>query len=204
MLGVLVGRFGRAGLRNLARFSPRGSALAAGAGFVQIANVITQQHRLALLVLTAALLILFCWMNRRLAGMGLATSGILLNLLVMGANNGTMPISPAMVARMSSFETRPGMELTRSKDRVLDDSAARFHLLGDRLSLPGPLARLAAWSIGDMLLLAGIARLLWRIMKGYDDDKRTLAEGAAAPGTRTVDLCRGEQPGFRKPAPGRA
>jgi len=60
--------------------------------------------------------------------------------------------------------------LTRSKDRVVDDGRARLVWLSDWLLLPGPFARLAAWSAGDALMLAGLARLLWYTMKGelYD------------------------------------
>ncbi len=104
----------------------------------------------------------------------LATVGMLLNLLVMGLNDGHMPISPATVAAMRGPDVAPGDALVFSKDRVLDDAQANLPWLGDRILLPGPLTPLAAWSIGDMLLLAGIFQLLSRTMKGSDHYDRSL------------------------------
>lgn len=190
---ALVCRFGRAGLTRLASFSLRGGVLAVLACLAQLGSVFTHQRRLELLLVSAVLLGIFCWLNRRRAGLPVATLGVTLNLLVMGANGGTMPIGPATFARMSNVQARPGTAIPFSKDRLLEDHQARLAWLDDRLLLPGPLGRLAVWSVGDVLILAGIGRLLWQTMKGSDDDERAFRPRAALPRARATDLRRGQQ-----------
>ena len=177
---VLVCRFGRAGLMRLATARLQGGAFALLACLAQVLSVLTQQQRLPLLLLSATSLAAFCWLNRHRAGIALAALGIALNVAVMVANNGAMPINSANFERMSGFAVTPGSALHLSKDRVLEDDVAALPWLGDRLLLPGPLARLAVWSIGDFLLLAGVGRLLWYTMKGTDHDQRNLWDQAAA------------------------
>jgi hypothetical protein len=179
MLAFLAWRFGRSGLARLATLRLRGGVLALLACLAQLTSVLTHQRRLELLLVSAALLAGFCWLNRRQAGITLATLGITLNMAVMAANGGTMPISPEALARMSDIRVESGTALRFSKDIVLTDGEAALAWLGDRLSLPGPLARLAVWSIGDVLLLVGVGRLLWHTMKGPAHDDEHALRGAA-------------------------
>jgi hypothetical protein len=182
MLFLLACRYGRAGLKRLATIQLRGSALVVPAALLQVAMMFTIDHRPTLVIATAALLLVFCWLNRHRAGLGLAAAGIVLNMAVMAANGGSMPVSPTTLRSMAGVEVASGTELLLSKDRVLRDDQARLPWLGDRVLLPGPLARLAAWSIGDFLLLAGVARLLWMTMKGSEDHESTLWSRATPSG----------------------
>jgi hypothetical protein len=170
MMLVFVGRFGGAGLRRLAASPLRGGPIALLACLAQVMSVMTQQHRLALLLLTCVLLAVFCWLNWRRAGVLLAMTGVALNMLVMIANGGVMPMNPTALARMNGFDVTPGTYLQVTKNQVLHDTNARLPWLGDRLLLPGPASRLAVWSLGDVLLLSGVAMFLWKTMKGVRDD----------------------------------
>jgi hypothetical protein len=127
-----------------------------------------------------ALLLGFCWLNRTISGFWLVTLGISLNMLVMFANSGHMPISPAAFQRMSGLDVPSGTLLLFSKDRVLEDAAAMLPWLGDRLLLPGPLAGVAVWSVGDLLLLTGTGQLLWVTMKGTGHDQSNLRRGTTS------------------------
>jgi hypothetical protein len=176
---LLVGRFGIAGLLRLANLQFHGGALALLACLAQLGSMLVPQRRLGLLLATAVLLCGFCWLNRMTPGFWLVTIGIGLNVLVMAANSGHMPVSPAAFQQMSGLELPSGTTLLRSKDQVLADAVAVLPWLGDRLLLPGPLARVAVWSIGDLLLIAGTAQLLWVTMKGGGYDQRNLWRGAA-------------------------
>jgi len=182
MLALLVYRFGKAGLTRLASIEFRDGHLVVLACLIQMASVATHARRFWLLLASTALLLTFCALNRRRAGIALAIAGIVLNFVVMGANGGTMPISPATLRAMHGPDAAPGTELSRSKDRVVHDAQARLPILGDRLLLPGPLARLAAWSIGDVLLLAGVFRLLWHTMKGTHHHEPTFSRRATPSG----------------------
>jgi hypothetical protein len=171
MLLLLACRFGLARLARLATLEWRGGALAVLACAAQSISVFTHQQRLPLLLLSAALLAWFCWLNRRHPGVMIAALGITLNMVVMAANGGTMPVSPTTLEQRG-FQVTQGTALHFSKNRVLADHMAALPWLGDRLLMPGPLARLASWSIGDMVLLVGVWRLLWQTLKGDDDAAR--------------------------------
>src|SRR5919202_4627614 len=108
MLLVLVCRFGCVGLRRLAYCRFQGGILAFGACLAQMASVLTHLWRFELLLVTTTLLAIFCWLNRRQIGIRLATIGIALNLLVMGANGGTMPVNPTTLVRMSGLDAKSG------------------------------------------------------------------------------------------------
>jgi len=179
MLLVLVSRFGTSGVMRLTTLHFRGRPLALLACLAQVASMLSPQHRLALLSVTTALLLGFCWLNRATSGFWLVTLGIGLNLLVMLANSGHMPLNPAAFQRMSGVDLPSGTTVLFSKDRVLADAAAALPWLGDRILLPGPLGRVAVWSVGDMLLLSGTAQLLWVTMKGTGHDQRNLWRGTA-------------------------
>lgn len=179
MLILLIGRFGQAGLQRLTSLHFRGGMLALSACFAQTVSVVTQNYRMLLLVATAGLLLRFCWLNRATPGFWLVTLGIALNLLVMFANSAHMPINPEAFRSMSGVDVVSGTTLGFSKDRVLVDNAAILPWLGDRLLLPGPLAGIAVWSIGDLLLLTGTGQLLWVTMKGTVHDQSNIRRGTA-------------------------
>lgn len=180
MVLLFTGRFGSTGLLRLTSLQFRGGLLALIASLVQIVSVLAQNHRLAMLIVTTLLLLGFCWLNRTVAGFWLVTLGITLNLLVMFANSGHMPISPAAFQQMSGHDVSAGTSLLFSKDRVVEDAAAALPWLGDRLLLPGPLARVAVWSVGDLLLLLGTGQLLWVTMKGTGNAQFNLRRGTAS------------------------
>jgi hypothetical protein len=185
MLLVLVARFGRVGIVRLTRLQLVGGRWALLAGLAQIGSMVTRQYYLELALGTALLLAMFCWQNRHQAGFRLIPLGITLNMLVIAANGGVMPISPSTIEQVSGVRITAGTTLHFSKDRVLNDDQAMLPWLSDRLLLPGPLARLAAWSIGDLLLLLGVGQLLQHTMKGqgYHDgnDEHILKDEAILP-----------------------
>lgn len=166
LLLALTCRFGRAGLARLAGLQFRSGTLALLALLAQLFSVLTQQFRLEWLLVSAVLMGIFCWRNARHAGITLAAAGIALNLAVMALNGGTMPLNPQALERMGGVEIAAGTAMHGSKNIVMHDEQALLPWLGDRLLLPGPLGRLAAWSIGDVLLLIGVGWLLWKTMKG--------------------------------------
>jgi hypothetical protein len=146
-------------------------------------SLLTQQYRLEWLIVTAGLLAGFCWLNRRQPGLSLIAIGIFLNFLVMGINGGTMPVNRTALEYKSQMQIPSGSEPLFTKARVVDDDAAKLAWLGDRFLLPGPLAHLAVWSIGDGFLIAGIAWLLWSTMKGKPHAPGTLRRAGTLSGT---------------------
>lgn len=111
--------------------------------------------RWALLVLVASNLamLVFIALNRRLPGLLLADVGLALNLTVI-LLNGAMPVS-APAAATAGIGGTPGA--SGLKHELMSSSTA-LPWLGDVLPVPGVGE---VYSVGDLVLAAGIARLAY-------------------------------------------
>ena len=108
----------------------------------------------------------FVWVNRRLPGMPFLLAGLLLNLAVMAANGGWMPISPEVARRvyggdLSKYVAALG-ERFGPKDILLSTQDMHLGFLADRFLLPAWSPYQVAFSAGDILIAAGVFWLLAR------------------------------------------
>ena len=99
---------------------------------------------------------LFVWSNRAIPGLWLIGLGGASNLIAIGANGGVMPASPAAQAA-AGLTASGGFENSAA---VAD---ARLSFLGDVFAWPDPLPLANVFSIGDVLLLAGVAVLVHQV-----------------------------------------
>ena len=109
-------------------------------------------------------LLLFVGLNRGSAGIRLFGLGLLANLLVIGLNSGFMPITPDTLAAINPGsrveQWIPGLHYGGSKDIILPRGETVLWLLSDILILPPPFPWTAAFSVGDLLIGAGIVWFL--------------------------------------------
>lgn len=121
----------------------------------------------AVLVGSYGLLFAFALVNRRLPALWLVMAGLVLNILVIGANGG-MPVSA------SALETAGARA-----EGLIGAGTAKHHLmgpgdtltaLGDVIGIPPPVG--AVISIGDVLLYAGVAILVVTVMLGRSGENR--------------------------------
>lgn len=119
---------------------------------------LSESGDLAVLLATNAVVAVFLALNRRLPGMGLAAAGMFLNVLVIALNQG-MPVSleAAEIAGLQDFSAFGIKHEPLGPDTLLP-------WIADVIPLPG-LKQLL--SFGDLVLAAGLARLVYR---------RTIAE----------------------------
>jgi hypothetical protein len=116
------------------------------------------------LVISQALLLAFCWHNRRLPAFWILATGLVLNLAVILANGGFMPISPETAGRLLPQESLQALSLGErfggGKDILLLEESTRLALLSDRLLPPGWFPYQEAFSPGDVVVAIGAFLLM--------------------------------------------
>jgi len=114
------------------------------------------------------LLLTAIWQNRHLPGITVMAVGVLLNLAVILANGGFMPIEPEAVRQLGHEDRvvslEPGYRVYKAKDVVLPREQTRLWLLSDIFVIAPPFPIRSAFSPGDVLLSTGVFVLLQRVM----------------------------------------
>lgn len=117
------------------------------------------------LVGSQVLLFIFAWANRHYRAFWWLGVGLLLNLLVIMANGGLMPISPETVERLGVSAPPEGWALGQrfgySKDVILLEEDMYFSGLSDRFLTPVWWPSRVAFSFGDILIAIGAFWLLY-------------------------------------------
>jgi hypothetical protein len=155
------------------------------APFGTLEQVSVQQ---ALFLLSHLLLLFFVWQNRRLGGIWIVGLGVICNLLVIVANGGFMPVTPETLAQINPGiapgQWPTGFHYGYSKDVILLHEDTVLWVLSDMLVLPPPFPWPTAFSLGDLLIAAGIVILLGgpirlpeTVASGQDREEGRLAVG---------------------------
>jgi hypothetical protein len=109
------------------------------------------------------LFLAFVLLNRRLPGMPILIIGLGLNLIVILANRGWMPISPHTASQLMGGNAVQSFSLGSrfgEKDILLLPQDMHFGILTDRFLLPDWSPYKVAFSLGDTLVALGIFWLL--------------------------------------------
>ena len=106
----------------------------------------------------------FLVLNLRVRALLILGFGALLNFVVIAVNGGRMPASATALERAGHAVTAESLISTGSHANVLLMSeSTRLNLLGDWLHLPKWLPFATAFSVGDLLIMIGLA---WLIVEG--------------------------------------
>jgi hypothetical protein len=119
-----------------------------------------------LLVSSLIILLAFSLLNIHKISFLPITLGFLLNFLVIMLNGGLMPISPDTVRKLLPGQDAQwvvGQRLGYGKDIILQPEMTRWWFLSDRFMLPDWLQYPVAFSLGDVLIAAGVIWLLWSL-----------------------------------------
>lgn len=107
----------------------------------------------------------FAWVNRRISGMPVLICGVLLNVIVMTANGGFMPVSLNTVSRLLPEQRLQDFQLGSrigAKDILLRPQDTNFEWLADRFLTPAWFPSKTAFSLGDVFIAMGV---FWMLAK---------------------------------------
>jgi hypothetical protein len=125
------------------------------------------------LFFTSHLLLLgMVWANRNLAGVKLIGLGLLLNLAVMLANGGWMPVTPEAIIKVGytglAPSLEPGMRVYSSKNIILPPEQTKLQFLSDIFLLARPFPVPSVFSPGDAVVAVGVWTLIQSAMLGRE------------------------------------
>lgn len=134
--------------------------------FLPLTRTITSTRTASFaLLLSQALLLVVVFLNRRLWAFWLMGAGLVMNLTVISANGGLMPISPTTIHHLSPdyplTTEQLGSRMGYSKDVVLPVEDTRLAWLSDRFVVPDWYPQRVAFSLGDVLIASGAFALFW-------------------------------------------
>jgi hypothetical protein len=112
-----------------------------------------------LLMISYAPFVAFIAANPRVPGLAVAGIGLALNLVVMLANGGLMPVSPQSQLAAGHPEDREiivGARTSAGKGIILPASETRLAFLSDTIVMP-PFPRPMIVSLGDLVMVGGLA-----------------------------------------------
>jgi len=111
-------------------------------------------------------LLMLVWLNRRLTGAAFLAAGLLLNMAVLVANGGRMPVS-YKAAEFSGVGPK-ALKILRDNDmtrHIIIDDRTRLGWLGDVIPIPKPpFPDPEVMSVGDALLAIGVFILIQTAM----------------------------------------
>jgi len=159
-------------LRYIENFHLKALLLGVGAFVVQLLIFTSRGESLlgALLpgiyVLSLLMLLGFLLVNRRVFGVPILLVGLMLNVLVIGSNHGRMPADPqALVATGQGSHAEELLRNGTAANVVLMSDQTHLNFLGDYIVLPFLGDMGSAYSVGDLVALAGEAALVYGMVR---------------------------------------
>lgn len=175
LIGLIVGWLRNGKIKNLSRIPLPGWPLILIAVLIQALIWIDFSRSIYLLssahsilyTFSFVILVIFFFLQGKKAGFLIVGLGILLNLLVITANQGKMPVDTTKMPAEVAEELAAG-EKSPFHTAITDETWLAF--LGDTISLPYKKNRLL--SFGDIFIAAGIIIIVQQGMQGKKRRKR--------------------------------
>jgi len=172
-MGLLAGLLKGGRLSNLGKMPLRGLGWFIFLGGLELVMVFTQSPERQLLyrwatMLAAVLVVGLLWMNRHLPGVRLVLLGAFLNIAVMAANGGRMPVLEWAAIASGQVAYLPELIDGTATRHVLLGTSTPLPILADIIPLPPPYPVPRVLSIGDLAIFAGVIRVVVWGMKVHE------------------------------------
>jgi hypothetical protein len=166
-IGVVGGLATGGKIGSLARLRFRWPWLIVAALFLRVAAVLPPLSRIewGQWVYVGALTVVLAWTIwhiDRLPGIWLVAAGSAVNLFVIAANGGRMPVAPELAGAL--------VQRGQVGQYTLIGPSTHLNWLADWIGLPGPLHE--AYSPGDLIVAAGIAMVVLLAMRRKPQETR--------------------------------
>lgn len=195
VLGLLLALLRGGKLRRLAALGFHGAPLIFLAFALQVAGVLpfwTQPLNQSglfglawgswLYLLSLTLLVYVLARNWRLPGLPLIALGFGLNLLVVAANGGQIPVAPDRLAETGELAAaRTAVETGHWQRYTFLDDQSRLWFLGDVIPIPRPWPKPVVASVGDLLLIVGVFWFFQGVLCGPRRDRARPEDRAPEP-----------------------
>ncbi|WP_018132616.1 DUF5317 domain-containing protein [Effusibacillus pohliae] len=164
VIGIIVAVFRGGKLRDLFEAKLKRIWLIVFAFCVQYAIIVLNQSFLlpAVIISYGALLAFACF-NQRQPGFHFILAGIAMNLLVMAANDGRMPVDVGIV-RQYAPDGVSALLAGQSGKHIAMSEQTHLNLLGDIFYLHAPYPREGLVSLGDIVFSIGVFLWIQKVM----------------------------------------
>lgn len=164
VIGGLIGKIRGGEFKELLNINLRAVWLIVLAFSIQFAVIFFYPDFLWLAIpLTYGILLLFSYLNRHQPGFCLIMAGIAMNLLVMVANGGRMPVDVEYAKRFAP-EDVPALVAGEYGKHIGMSELTKLNLLGDIFYLHAPYPHETLVSLGDIVFSIGVFIFIQKIM----------------------------------------
>lgn len=161
VIGLILSLIAGGKLMNLLEIKIDKSWLILVGFIVQFSSIyIFPEYLYLAIVISNIALLAFCYFNWKQEGFKYILFGILLNVIVMVANSGRMPVDPVS-AQILAPEDFPALAAGQYGKHLLISASTHLNFLGDIFFLSKPYPRPIIISLGDILITIGVIKFLY-------------------------------------------
>jgi hypothetical protein len=118
-----------------------------------------------LYALSMLLLVVACWANRNVAGIGMLGIGVLCNAAAILLNGCHMPAPLGALQAAGLVDSQASLDAVLQANTSLLDSNTRLWFLCDILAMPAQVPLANVYSVGDVFIALGAGWFVWENMR---------------------------------------
>jgi hypothetical protein len=170
LLSLVVGLFRKGDVRRILDVEVKGLGWFISAPVILLPTVYLAHRNVEIFVkagpfiflLSQILILIGLFCNRKRSGVPIIFIGMLLNILVMAANGGSMPVNADLLPDLGLDDLSGWLTDPRVIKHTLAGDQTRLYWLGDVIGTPWPSARVL--SLGDLIMMVGLFIMIQKLL----------------------------------------